>query len=80
MEAMSDGSNWLVQWLEPPGTTNHLLKQGSQDMGFQSLPAIPLIASEITGPPDGMVKQEFELMLCKWDMVHNAIFICWEVM
>eukprot|EP00972_Heterocapsa_arctica_P052134 7669008-Heterocapsa_arctica.AAC.1 len=77
---MSDGSNQLVQWLEPPVTENQSLNQANQDKGFQSLPAFPLIASEIIGPPDGMVKQEFEYMLHKGDMVHDARFMCCEVM
>eukprot|EP00972_Heterocapsa_arctica_P046280 6827020-Heterocapsa_arctica.AAC.1 len=62
---MSDGSNQLVRWLEPPDATTHSLHQVSHDQLPQTLPETPLIGREVTGPPDGMVKQEFEVMLRK---------------
>eukprot|EP00972_Heterocapsa_arctica_P017696 2615835-Heterocapsa_arctica.AAC.1 len=79
-QAMSDGSNQLVQWLEPPSSTSHPLSQAGQEQGLLSPLVIPLIANEIIGPPDGMVKQELELMLRKGDSVYDARFMCWEVM
>eukprot|EP00972_Heterocapsa_arctica_P109298 16094434-Heterocapsa_arctica.AAC.1 len=79
-QSMSDGSNQLVQWLEPPLAASQSLNQSGQDQELQSLPAIPLKGSEIIGPPDGIVKQELEFMLRKGDMVHDARFMCWEVM
>eukprot|EP00972_Heterocapsa_arctica_P100259 14784483-Heterocapsa_arctica.AAC.1 len=77
-QATSDGSNHLVQWLEPSLSTNLSPGQPGGEQEVASPVVAPLIAYEITGPPDGMVKPEFEIMLRKGDVVYDARFMCWE--
>eukprot|EP00972_Heterocapsa_arctica_P059659 8798005-Heterocapsa_arctica.AAC.1 len=51
-----DGSSHLVQWLEPRALSNPSLGQVGQEHPPVSPVVVPLIANEITGPPDGMVR------------------------
>eukprot|EP00972_Heterocapsa_arctica_P093683 13820656-Heterocapsa_arctica.AAC.1 len=58
-QAMIDGSNQLVRWLEPTGAPPHIPKQASPDQvthTFRPPDGMdnPLVYREVTCPPYGM--------------------------
>eukprot|EP00972_Heterocapsa_arctica_P106917 15749135-Heterocapsa_arctica.AAC.1 len=64
-QSVGDGSRHLLQWLDPRPQAKPLHGHAGQEQQPVSPVVFPLIANEITGLPDGMVKPEFDIMLRK---------------